>query len=317
MVGPRGLPGVQGGIETHAERLYPALEALGCQVTLLARQRYLDPNAPGTWRNIAIETVPAPGSGHYETLTYSFAAVVAAAFRRPDILHIHGIGPALFTPLARALGLRVVVTHHTQDYRREKWGGLPRRVLRTGESMAVRFAHRVIVVARHIEDELQQRYGYSATFTPNGVQARPRPTSCDALEEFGLDPGKYALIVGRISPEKRHGDLLEGFARADLDSWKLVIVGEPDSLGGETGRLLEACDRDPRTTQPDSSREYAFMSSTPTPGYSSYRPRTRALLWCYSRRSVSESLSWLVTSQPIESSGSRTIACSRSVIETL
>ena len=48
-------------------------------MTLLARARYLDADTPDSWRNIAIRTVPAPGGGHYETLTYSFAAVLAAA----------------------------------------------------------------------------------------------------------------------------------------------------------------------------------------------------------------------------------------------
>ena len=36
-VGLRGFPGVQGGIETHAEHLCPLLVELGCRVTAITR----------------------------------------------------------------------------------------------------------------------------------------------------------------------------------------------------------------------------------------------------------------------------------------
>ena len=58
--------------------------------------------------------------------------VLRSAWTRPDILHIHSVGPALFTPLARAFGLRVVVTHHLANYENKKWGPAARLVLRLG-----------------------------------------------------------------------------------------------------------------------------------------------------------------------------------------
>ena len=36
-----------------------------------------------------------------EALVHTFLGVLRATITRPDILHIHSIGPALFTPLAR------------------------------------------------------------------------------------------------------------------------------------------------------------------------------------------------------------------------
>ncbi len=44
-----------------------------------------------------------------------------AAIKRPDVLHIHAIGPMIMTPFARLLGLKVVVTNHGPDYDRQKW----------------------------------------------------------------------------------------------------------------------------------------------------------------------------------------------------
>jgi hypothetical protein len=45
-----------------------------------------------------------------EALVHTFFGVVRAGWTRPDILHIHCIGPALLVPLARALGLRDLST---------------------------------------------------------------------------------------------------------------------------------------------------------------------------------------------------------------
>ena len=44
VVGTRGFPNVQGGVETHCRQLYPALAKLGGDVTVFTRVPYADPN---------------------------------------------------------------------------------------------------------------------------------------------------------------------------------------------------------------------------------------------------------------------------------
>lgn len=41
VLGLRGFPGIQGGVETHAEKLYPLLVKLGCEVKVLTRSPYV------------------------------------------------------------------------------------------------------------------------------------------------------------------------------------------------------------------------------------------------------------------------------------
>ena len=45
-------------------------------------------------------------------------------------MHIHAIGPALLTPMARLLGMKVVFTHHGPDYDRNKWGTAAKTILK-------------------------------------------------------------------------------------------------------------------------------------------------------------------------------------------
>ncbi|MCS6758373.1 MAG: hypothetical protein MO852_04330 [Candidatus Devosia euplotis] len=85
------------------------------------------------WQGVQIEPIWAPQQQKLEAIVHTALGVTLASVRRPDVVHIHAIGPALLTPVARAAGLRAVVTHHGYDYDRDKWGGFAKTVLRLGE----------------------------------------------------------------------------------------------------------------------------------------------------------------------------------------
>lgn len=228
-VGLRGFPGVQGGIETHAEHLCPLLAELGCQVTAVTRSPYQPDMAGDRWRGVRIIRLWAPRSRGLEALVHTALAVLYAGFvLRPDILHIQAIGPALLAPLGRMFGLKVVVTHHGPDYDRQKWGTFARAVLRLGERWGMGRAHRAIAISRVIQDLVRQKHGVSSTLIPNGAALPVVPGGTEALEPFGLEPRRYVLLVSRLVPEKRHLDLIEAFRRAGLAGWKLAIVGGAD-----------------------------------------------------------------------------------------
>lgn len=227
-LGLRGFPGVQGGIETHVEHLAPALVMLGYSVAVTVRSRYMRENALKEWRGVRFLRVWSPKSHRLETIVHSFLGVLLAAVRRPDILHIHGVGPALTVPLARLAGLKVVVTHHGADYEREKWGAVEKAVLRTGESLGVRCANAVIVISKGLQDLVARKYHREARIIPNGVSNDGPVASETALRQFDLQAGQYVLCVGRLVPEKRQVDLIEAFAACRLPGWKLVLVGGAD-----------------------------------------------------------------------------------------
>ena len=118
MLGLRGVPNVQGGVESHVENLALRLAELGCEVEVIVRSAYVDAASPRTWRGIRLTRLWSPRRSGIETFLHSLLGVLRAGVSRPDILHIHGIGPALFTPLARLLGLRVVQLLHDPGDRR-------------------------------------------------------------------------------------------------------------------------------------------------------------------------------------------------------
>jgi glycosyltransferase involved in cell wall biosynthesis len=147
VLGLRGVPDVQGGIETHCRKLYPPLARLGCRVEVIQRSRYFQGRRRRRWHRVKLTYLWAPRGSGLETAVHSLLGVLYAAVVRPDILHLHAVGPGVLAPIARACGLRVVVTHHAADYRREKWGPLARFLLRAGERFGMRGANRPIVVS--------------------------------------------------------------------------------------------------------------------------------------------------------------------------
>src|SRR5215510_14279439 len=101
MLGLRGFPDVQGGVERHAERLCPQLHELGCDVEVIVRSPYVPTERGLAWRGVRYVRVWSPRSRALETVVHSFLGVLVAGWRRPDVLHIQAIGPALMVPIAR------------------------------------------------------------------------------------------------------------------------------------------------------------------------------------------------------------------------
>lgn len=245
MLGLRGFPDVQGGVEKHAEKLCCALVDLGCEVEAFVRSGYVARERPARWRDIKLTRLWAPRISGAEAFVHTFLGVLRAARTRPDVLHIHAIGPAFFTPLARALGLRVVVTCHSRNYEHKKWGLVAQRILRFGERVGMTFANGRIAVADSLGRDLSRRYRVPVAVIPNGID-QPRLTrSTKTLRAFGLTANRYVLMVARIDEDKRQLDLIAAFAQLRLPEWKLALVGGADHAGAYARQVAEAAGMNP------------------------------------------------------------------------
>lgn len=244
MLGIRGFPDVQGGAEKHVEKLSSALTRLGCEVEAIVRSGYVDKTRK-RWRGITLTPLWAPRISGFEASIHTMLGVLWAAFDRPDILHIHSIGPALFTPLARAFGLRVIITHHVLNYENDKWGPLARGILRFGERAGMKFASGRIAVSEGLAKQMARTYRVSVNAIPNGIGKPRLIDSTGTLAAFGLTPGRYALSVARIDEQKRQLDLVAAYARLKSPSWRLALVGGADYSTGYAKAVADAARETP------------------------------------------------------------------------
>lgn len=212
VTGTRGIPNVMGGVETHCEELFPRIAAMGEDVTVIRRKSYVNDGLK-EWKGVKLVDIETPKKKSFEAIIHTYRAINMAKKLGADILHIHAIGPALLTPYAKMLGMKVVFTHHGPDYDRDKWGKAAKMVLKLGERMGCMFADDVIVISNVIRNLIKEKYGRTKNvhLIYNGVS---KPEICDYpeyFEELGIKKGRYILGMCRFVPEKNLHHLVEAF----------------------------------------------------------------------------------------------------------
>lgn len=242
VIGTRGFPGIQGGVETHCEELYTRLAAKGHDITVMRREPYVnDGNRVATWKGVKLVDLPAPRSKHFEAIVHTFRALMRARRLHPDIVHIHNIGPALVAPLARMMGMKVVVTVHSFNYTHSKWGFLAKNILRLGEWTGMSTAASVIAISDTNYRSLTKRYPkLNCNLIYNGVSVPPPTPEKNLLGKWGIGRRPYIVAIGRLTPEKGFHDLIKAYADEVLaDICDLVIAGNADNEDAYSRRLRE------------------------------------------------------------------------------
>ncbi|WP_237155467.1 glycosyltransferase [Oryzibacter oryziterrae] len=150
------------------------------------------------------------------------------AFR---IAHSHCPRSLFFLAAARVRGVKTAYTVHVYPdvQYRVIHGPVKGPVITAGSNVALRFIDKPIACADSVAAEYLEKRGYSFPAVNNGIE----PMSLDgygsrneALAQLGLDPRRrYLLSVGRLSGEKRIGELAETFARVNPADVDLVVVG--------------------------------------------------------------------------------------------
>ena len=220
-IGGRGVISKYSGIESYYEEIGQRLVAMGHEVTVYCRNYFTPPQTEH--HGMRLVRLPTIRSKHLETLIHTLLSTAHAMTRKYDLVHYHALGPALFSFLPRLMGTRTAVTVQGLDWQRKKWGRFASAILRAGEHASVKLPNGTMVVSQELQRRYRETHGAEAFYVPNGGLLRDRREPRKILE-WGLDPGKYALFLGRFSPEKGCHLLVEAFEHLDTNM-KLVMAG--------------------------------------------------------------------------------------------
>ena len=250
VIGTRGFPGIQGGVEKHCEELYPRLVSLGIKVTVFVRSPYFSEQVrPNAWKGIDFIYVDTPRNLYLEALVHSIKAALICIGRRRqvDLVHVHNIGPALCIPLLKLFGLKTLLTYHSPNYEHPKWGTCAVLILKLAERIALRFSDAVITLTAESRAQLAARYKRDDIHhIPNGVTLFEPVPAGEGMVRWGLQPKKYVLAGGRFVEGKGFDDLIAAFRGFSAPGWRLVIAGDADHETAYSKKLRVEAVRDPR-----------------------------------------------------------------------
>ena len=243
VIGVKGLPANQGGIEHYCQALYPRVVERGHSVDLFARSSY----TKQPWfsvrqyygvRVICLPSLPIRG---LDALTNSLVAACVATLKGYDIIHFHALGPSLFSFIPRLLSkAKIITTCQGLDWQRGKWGKSSSKIIHQGEKTAARCAHSIVVVSQALRSYFNQTYKVDSIYIPNGpgIYAESDP-QFTFVRSFDLQPKKYLLFLGRLVPEKRPDLLIKAFQKINQPDWKLVMAGGDSDTTNYLKELFE------------------------------------------------------------------------------
>ncbi len=232
-IGGRGVISKYSGIEAYYEEVGKRLVEMGHEVTIYCRN-YFTP-ALAEHNGMRLVRLPTIRTKHLETVIHTLFSTADALTRRYDLIHFHALGPALFSFIPRILGTKSVVTVQGLDWQRGKWGRAASTILRLGETASARLPSATMVVSRVLQERYREIHGIDAVYVPNGGVLRECVAPAKILE-WGLEPGKYVLFLGRFSPEKGCHLLVEAFEQIKTDV-KLVMAGASSYCDDYSRRL--------------------------------------------------------------------------------
>jgi glycosyltransferase involved in cell wall biosynthesis len=242
ILGSRGIPARWGGAEVVSEELATRLAAKGHQVTVYCRARYSDPSRPREYRSVKLVYTPHLPGKYLESPSHEMVSAVHSLLQPFDVYYVLCCRASWCYALHRLLGKRVVFNTNGLDWLRRKWGAAVRAYLRFSFWAALRLATRVTSDSRAICEYIQREFAVEAEYLSWGAYVLPS-VDASVLENYGLTPGGYFLVVCRIEPENNVDLIVRAFEGVETDK-RLVVVGGVNYRSGYVRRLRRT--RDPR-----------------------------------------------------------------------
>ncbi len=241
--GARGIPSTYSGYETFLSTLLPQLVERGHRVTMYCRTGEGLESTP--WKGVHRSVLPAIGGKNFNTLSHGFVAALAARRAGHDAVLVVNVANAAYTAIGRYTGQPVILNTDGQEWNRDKWGSIARRVFRGSARIADRCATGLIADCRGMHDVYRDEFGAHSTIIPYCAPTldwRPSPAT---PAKHCVKPGRYLVIAGRHNPENNIHRIAEIVSTSELPT-PLLVLGTANYDSPVTVRLRDLAARDDR-----------------------------------------------------------------------
>ncbi|MCH5216537.1 MAG: glycosyltransferase family 4 protein [Muribaculaceae bacterium] len=232
IIGIRGFPYVQGGVESHCEQLIPRFAQKGITTRVYRRKPYLTSlSYTKKYNSVKFVDLPSTKIKGVEALFHTILCTFHLLMHRVDVVNIHNIGPGMMAPIFRLAGIKVVLTYHSPNYEHSKWGCIAKVMLRLCEKISLKASNHIIFVNKFQRAKYSTPIALKSSVIPNGINITEKPSSINFLTKWDITPNGYILAVGRLTPEKGFETLIKAIQAMDNEI-TLVIAGSQDHNTG-------------------------------------------------------------------------------------
>ncbi len=229
VVGSMGVPASYGGFETLVENIIGENCSENIRYTIFCSGVDMAQKLK-SYRGAELIYLPLRANG-VQSIAYDVTSLKMLLFMDFDVVLILGVSGCSFLPFFKFFSKkRVIVNIDGMEWKREKWGGLAKKMLKFLEHMAVRYADVVVADNQAIVDYVQSAYGRKAELIAYGadhvVQSLTPTREAEILAQYGVQSGDYAISVCRIEPENRCDITLDAISQTGK---KLLFIGNWES----------------------------------------------------------------------------------------
>lgn len=226
IVGVVGLPARYGGFETLVDRLIESKEIVSkgvvvyCEEAVARESGYIYKGAvlrPIGWR-----------ANGWQSVIYDSYAMILSSFRGGAVL-ILGTSATLMLPLLRLLFPRVryYVNMGGIEWKRAKWGGVAKLVLKINEWAAARFAHVLIADNEGLVEYIRHQYGVHADYIPyGGDQLSGKDVDDRVFSDWSIPFDEFDMALSRAQVDNNLELILDAYVRTGR---KLVFISNWES----------------------------------------------------------------------------------------
>lgn len=117
------------------------------------------------------------------------------------------------------------------EWKRSKYNKYVRKFLKTAEKWAIHTSDFLISDSIGIQKYITERYGKPSKYIPYGAEPFTSP-NIKLLESYGLEGGKYNMLIARLEPENNIETILDGIVIGEGKE-PFIVVGKHETSYGE------------------------------------------------------------------------------------
>ena len=223
IIGSRGYPYVYSGYETFVKELSERLVKRGITVRVYCH-RNLFREKPPQVNGIELVYMPTIETKSLSQLIHSFLSMFHACCTGNDVILAVNAANGPWGLIAKIFRKPACINVDGMEWLRPKWKGLGAKYFRLAAWLSTKLYNEIITDAEEMRRVYLEEFKADSTVIAYGANIR-YPQKPALISPFGLEPGSYYLIVGRLIPDNNADLLVKGFIKSN-SSRKLVVVGD-------------------------------------------------------------------------------------------